>query len=109
MRSIVFHLPPTGMGSVVVYTPGAVRRRRSTTKPPPCQAVTVTHWASLAAFAGARWKVPATVLCGPVLSVLSCAVALMGAPAFIGSGQAMQAIASAPARLGIQTGAALAP
>src|SRR6202140_4741233 len=105
MRSIVFHLPHTGMGSVVTYTPGAVRRRRSTTRPPPCQAVTVTHCASLAALAGVRWKVAATIRCGPLLRVLNRAVALRGVPAFIGNGQAMQASASAPASPATQAGA----
>src|ERR1700704_1883668 len=73
--------------------------------PPPCQAVTVTHWASLAAFAGERGKVPAPVLCAPEFSVVSRALALIGVPTFIGIGQAMQAIARAPASPATQAGA----
>lgn len=52
-RTIVFHVPFTGIGSVVRYTPSPRGSRRSTCRrSPPYHAVTVSQSASRAAEAG---------------------------------------------------------
>jgi hypothetical protein len=62
-RSIAFQSPSTGIGFVVRKVPSPVRSRRSTCRPPPCHAVTVTHAASSVMAAGSTRTVAPPSLC----------------------------------------------